>query len=194
MRDTEAERQWARVAGRYERGLSGYLLRPLYEKILELTSPRSGESLLDVGAGAGPLVVRAMARGVRAVGIDSSPAMTGVANERAPGRFLLAQAERLPFPDASFDVVTTSLSLHHWEDPARGFAEVARVLRPGGRALFADVEGKGVVQRLANAIRRHGGNYFTRETIAGPLRAAGLTPVRQGVLKKRWVLTLAERP
>lgn len=45
----------------------------------------------------------------------------------------------MPFPDASFDLVVSSLSAHHWPDSAAGFAEIRRVLRPGGHALVYDL-------------------------------------------------------
>ncbi len=53
--------------------------------------------------------------------------------------FELADAARLPFKDGSVDVVVSSLSLHHWDQPCAVFAEVRRVLRPGGSALVYDL-------------------------------------------------------
>jgi ubiquinone/menaquinone biosynthesis C-methylase UbiE len=59
-----------------------------------------------------------------------------------PGRrqpsFLVGDAAALAFPDGSFDLVVSTLSMHHWADPAAGLAEIGRVLRPGGRALIWD--------------------------------------------------------
>jgi SAM-dependent methyltransferase len=46
---------------------------------------------------------------------------------------------RLPHPDSAFDLVLSSFSMHHWEDPAKAFAEIHRVLRPGGRAIIYDL-------------------------------------------------------
>lgn len=54
-------------------------------------------------------------------------------------RFVLADATLLPLADRSFDVVVSTLSLHHWADPAGVFAELGRVLRPGGVALIYDL-------------------------------------------------------
>lgn len=182
---------WERWSGNYDRGLRGAMLRPLYAKIFELSSPRRGERMLDVGAGPGIMVGSAMVNGVDAFGADTSPAMVAAAEKRARGRFVVAAAERLPFANASFDLVTTSLSMHHWEAVEHGLAEIGRVLRPNGRVLLADVEGRGVLQRVANALRNHRGRYVLRHEIGPLLSRAGLTCARQGVLKGRWVLTLA---
>jgi SAM-dependent methyltransferase len=54
-------------------------------------------------------------------------------------RFRVGDVDALPFPDGSFDLVTSRRALHHFPDPARALAEMARVLRPGGRAGFADM-------------------------------------------------------
>ncbi|MFH1474462.1 MAG: class I SAM-dependent methyltransferase, partial [Chloroflexota bacterium] len=53
--------------------------------------------------------------------------------------FVVGDVVALPFPDASFDLVTSSFSVHHWPDAAAGFAEIRRVLRPGRRALVYDL-------------------------------------------------------
>ncbi|HET8578739.1 MAG TPA: methyltransferase domain-containing protein [Methylomirabilota bacterium] len=100
---------------------------------------------LDVATGTGHLA-RALAPRVRAVtAVDLTPAML------AEGRRLAAEAglgnvsfeegaaERLPYPDASFDLVATRLSLHHMLDPAPTVAEMARVARPGGLVAVIDL-------------------------------------------------------
>jgi ubiquinone/menaquinone biosynthesis C-methylase UbiE len=53
--------------------------------------------------------------------------------------FLVGDVASLAFPDASFDLVVSTLSMHHWADPGAGLTEIARVLRPGGRVLVWDL-------------------------------------------------------
>jgi len=81
-------------------------------------------------------------------GIDISPDMIELADRRAEAwklsdrvRFQMADVSALPFPDNQFDLVVSTLSLHHWRDPVSGLAEVRRVLRPGGKASIYDVAG-----------------------------------------------------
>ena len=85
--------------------------------------------------------------GLQVTGLDLDPAMIARARANAdrPGNgdgrrpsFLVGDVASLAFPDASFDLVVTTLSMHHWADPAAGLAEIGRVLRPGGRALIWD--------------------------------------------------------
>ncbi len=92
------------------------------------------ERVLDVGCGAGHTALAFAARVASVVAYDLTPAMLRLANVR----FECANAERLPFPDASFDVVTSRLAAHHVSDPAAMVAEVARVLVPGGEFLLSD--------------------------------------------------------
>ena len=61
----------------------------------------------------------------------------GNSAERRPS-FLVGDVASLAFPDGSFDLVVSTLSMHHWADPTAGLAEIGRVLRPGGRALVWD--------------------------------------------------------
>ncbi|MEZ5829599.1 MAG: class I SAM-dependent methyltransferase [Dongiaceae bacterium] len=85
-------------------------------------------SLCDVGCGAGALVAHAQSLGVFAAGVD--PDAAKVAEGSAAGLDLReASAETLPFPDASFDLVTFEYSLHHVTDIAQALAEAARVAR-----------------------------------------------------------------
>jgi 2-polyprenyl-3-methyl-5-hydroxy-6-metoxy-1,4-benzoquinol methylase len=104
-----------------------------------------GCSVLDVGSGAGRLLIELASRvdGVRAVGIDASQKMVTTATSRAQSagvavQFELGDAQRLNFPDESFDRVNCSLVLVHVEDPGAVVAEIARVLAPGGRVAFSE--------------------------------------------------------
>lgn len=97
-----------------------------------------GARVLDLGCAYGFLVEEACEAGFRAVGVDASRFAVGEAARHAPharGRLAVAHAERLPFADASFDVVTAFDVLEHVPHPELLIAEAARVLRPGG--LFA---------------------------------------------------------
>jgi ubiquinone/menaquinone biosynthesis C-methylase UbiE len=107
-----------------------------------------GARVLEVGCGPGRLSIRlARQHGLEVTGLDLDPAMIARANANADrlgdgeGRrpsFLVGDVATLAFPDGSFDLVVSTLSMHHWADPAAGLAEIGRVLRPGGRALVWD--------------------------------------------------------
>jgi ubiquinone/menaquinone biosynthesis C-methylase UbiE len=109
-----------------------------------------GETVLDVGTGTGGFALEA-ARAVgptgSVTGVDPSPEMIGraraKAGRRSAARFQTAAIERLPFPDATFDVVTLSLVLHQLPSDAfhAGMVEVRRVLKPGGRLFAVDMGG-----------------------------------------------------
>jgi ubiquinone/menaquinone biosynthesis C-methylase UbiE len=97
---------------------------------------KPGQLVLDVATGTG-LVARALREryACRVVGLDQSTDMLAAARDRN-GLFaglVRARAERLPFPDASFDHVTFTYLLRYVDDPAATLGELARVLRPGGR-------------------------------------------------------------
>ena len=109
--------------------------------------------VLEVGCGPGHLSIRlARQHGLDVTGIDLDPAMIGRARanagrasegfgrlppERLPS-FLVGDVASLPFPDGSFDLVVSTMSMHHWGNPKAGLAEIYRVLRPGARALVWD--------------------------------------------------------
>src|SRR6266545_2053008 len=104
-----------------------------------------GARVLEVGCGPGHLSIRlARQHGLDVTGLDLDPAMIERAranadrqrngDERRPS-LLVGDVASLAFPDGSFDLVVSTLSMHHWADPTAGLAEIGRVLRPGARAL-----------------------------------------------------------
>src|SRR5215471_3304668 len=121
--------------------------RRAYRRLLAAAGVARGGRALDVGCGPG-YFVRMLAEAVgpagSVVGVDAAPEMTEYASRRArrlPNcTFQPATAEALPFPDASFDVVVSSLVIHHLPDEGRLTAvrEMRRVLRPGGSLLLAE--------------------------------------------------------
>jgi ubiquinone/menaquinone biosynthesis C-methylase UbiE len=97
--------------------------------------------LLEIGCGLGTDLFQFALGGARVTGLDLTPQSVALARKRfvdraVPGRFLVGDAENLPFPDASFDVVYSFGVLHHTPDTPRSLREVARILRPGGEAVI----------------------------------------------------------
>jgi SAM-dependent methyltransferase len=105
-----------------------------------------GATILDLGCGPGGLAVELVARlpEARIIGLDLSPSMIERAkrheSEGGRLRFIVGDVADLPFEAETFDVVVSTLSLHHWAEPAASLAEIRRVLRPGGFALLYDFQ------------------------------------------------------
>jgi len=130
--------------------LSRLVLGSLYGRIaadIAAVAP-DGARVLEVGCGPGHLSIRlARQHGLDVTGLDLDPGMIQRARANADRRgngaarrpsFLVGDVASLAFPDGSFDLVVSTLSLHHWADPTAGLAEIGRVLRPGARALVWD--------------------------------------------------------
>jgi ubiquinone/menaquinone biosynthesis C-methylase UbiE len=102
----------------------------------------------DLGCGAGQLAME-MARnapGLHVTGIDLSEKLLADARQSAEhagreGRveFRLGNVEQIPFPDQSLDLVISTISLHHWNDPTRVLGEIERILKPGGAYYIFDL-------------------------------------------------------
>lgn len=134
--------------------------RPLAAALLD-AGPASlqGLRLLDVGAGTGVVGDVATHRGARCVEVDVAVEM--LAHERGRRRVtVVADGRRLPFPAASFDVVTAACSLSHVADPVLVLADARRVLEPGGWVLasaFSQAEGGHPARMIVDAaLRRRG--------------------------------------
>jgi len=159
------------------------------EKILDLAELGAGQSALDVGSGTGTLAIRAKARvgaSGYVCGIDASTEM--IANARKKARraradvdFQNAVVEALPFPNTRFNVVFSTLMLHHLPRPARVACarEARRVLLPGGRFVVVDFA---LSQRerpsLLDHFHRHG--HVKPQEIVALLRETGFEVISSG--------------
>ncbi|TYO98938.1 demethylmenaquinone methyltransferase/2-methoxy-6-polyprenyl-1,4-benzoquinol methylase [Geothermobacter ehrlichii] len=141
------------VAWLYDPIIEGFSFgreRRFREKTLEHMAFAPGDRILDVGCGTGSLTLLIAERlqpPGEVIGIDAAPRMIDIACRKAarrkvPARFFAGVAEKLEFADASFDLVVNSMFTHHidTELKQRAFAEMHRVLRPGGRLVTADVD------------------------------------------------------
>jgi SAM-dependent methyltransferase len=166
--------------------LSRLLLGPFLPRIaadVAAVAP-DGARVLEVGCGPGHLSVQlAGQHGLEVTGLDLDPAMitrarastdpAGNPGGRRPS-FLVGDVASLAFPDGSFDLVVSTLSMHHWADPATGLAEIGRVLRPGGRALIWDFR-PGVRPHLFGPRHAHIPDPVDH-TRGSPLRVVKSTP------------------
>jgi ubiquinone/menaquinone biosynthesis C-methylase UbiE len=174
------------------------------EKVLDQARLKTGESVLDVGCGTGTLAIAAKRRvgsTGTVYGIDASPEM--IARAKRKGKkagievvFKNGIVEALPFPDAHFDVVLSTLMLHHLPRKAREECarEMRRILKPGGRVLAVDF---GAAQEkrsfLAHFHHRHG--HVELRDMIEVLSGGGFNVVKTGVLGIRDLqFALAESP
>jgi ubiquinone/menaquinone biosynthesis C-methylase UbiE len=134
--------RWEKAAEAYATGehKSGREL----QLVVEFAAPTGRDRVLDIGTGAGHTALALAPRVSSVVLTDPVDAMLSTARRLfqeaglTNAQFVQASAERLPFPEARFDIVTTRLAAHHFDDVALAMREVARVLRPGGGFIFID--------------------------------------------------------
>lgn len=120
----------------------------VFDRVLDVLGALDGERCLEVGCGGGRLLERVLAAGARAAGVDHSPDMLDLTSKRNRGavetgalELKLAEAEQLPWPDATFSVLLSANTFFFIEQPERALAEFYRVLSPGGRIVIATVPG-----------------------------------------------------
>lgn len=127
---------WERVADKYDSVWSS-LTRQFIPHLIEAAQVAPGMSILDVACGPGYVSAAAKKMGAKPTGIDFSTKMIAIARRMFPEiEFLEADAQQLPFADASFDRVLMNFGLLHLAQPEKACAEVLRVLRPGGQFAF----------------------------------------------------------
>ena len=133
-------------AAQYESGRRGRLHHEIADRTasLAVATVAAPGRVLDVGCGTGYLL-RTLALRYRDAqqlcGVDAAPQMISTASASARDdrfRFAVGVAEKLDYPDATFDLVVSTTSFDHWTDQQAGLVECARVLRPGGRLVLVD--------------------------------------------------------
>jgi ubiquinone/menaquinone biosynthesis C-methylase UbiE len=125
--------------------------RKIRQATLDLVRIKPGEPVLEVGCGTGSLTLAAKARvgsQSQVCGIDIAPDMIATARKKAEKagldiQFQVGRIESIPFPDNQFGLVLSSMMIHHVhgnEAKQKGFEDIFRVLKPGGRLLIVDTE------------------------------------------------------
>lgn len=164
--------------------------RAFRTRMVALARVETGETVLDVGCGTGSLAIAAknqVGDDGQVSGIDASPEMIARATSKAAKAgvdvsFRTAVAEALPFADATFDVVLSTLMLHHLPRKVREqcLKEIRRVLKPEGRVLVVDFGTPQDKSRFFAHLHRHG--HVDPIQIASLLNEAGFQPIDQGAV------------
>ena len=130
------------VAARYDRAnavLSGGIHHLWRRRAVRRSGVKAGESVLDCATGTGDLAIAFHRKGARVVGTDFVDAMLEIARRKAPGiEFRQADAMALPYETASFDISSIAFGIRNVADPSKAIAEMARVVRPGGRVVVLE--------------------------------------------------------
>jgi SAM-dependent methyltransferase len=203
VRDFERE-GWKNAAASYD-GFAG-ATRLFVPALTQAVGAKPGMRLLDVACGTGVATAAAAVAGANVTGVDFSPAMLVMARSLHPAvRFESADAEELPFADASFDAVVANFGIHHVEHPQRAIAQARRVLRAGGTFAFtfwAAARDNTAWRIIFDAIAAHGQRDVpmpagddgpaTPENFCRLVTAAGFAAasVRCDLITQDWVLPL----
>ncbi len=126
--DTWFDRPWGRHATAIE-----------HRMLLDAAGPISRRVVLDAGCGPGRFMCRLESEGAAVIGVDRDPDALAIAATRTAGALLLGDTHQLPLPDGSVDVAFAVTVCEFTAAPARVFAELARVTRPGGRVVVGSL-------------------------------------------------------
>ncbi len=156
--------------------------------LFEMLGPVAGKTLLDVGCGDGALAADLVQRGAIVTALDADVAMIAAARRRSaltstPMELIVGQAEKLPFDNDTFDRVAAVTLLCFVDDAQKAIAEMARVLRPGGRLVIGEL-GYWSLWAVQRRIRGWLGNpiwqnttFWTARELRYFVQAAGLTGI-----------------
>lgn len=198
---------WDRCVDAYDSAFTPLTSQAGSEMLRQLAIKPS-EEVLDIACGPGHFTSLIAQTDARVTGADFSPPMIARAQERYPGiSFQVQDAEALGYDDGSYDVVTMNFGMLHLGSPERATAEVARVLRPGGRfgfTVWAQPEQAMGFSVILKAVEQHGASHVALP--AGPpffkysdpdaarvlLTAAGFNSIRAEQVNLIWRLSSPE--
>ncbi len=188
--------RWAGYYDRFVDLMTFGKARALRQASIALAELVPGEYVLEIGCGTGDLALAAIAQvgtSGRVVGIDASPEMIAVAQAKAntsaiAAEFFVQPVEHMAFADHSFDVVLSSLMMHHLPDTLKQQAlmEVRRVLKPGGRLIIVDIRRPtSLAGRMLNIMLLHGAMKAGVQDLGHMLTQAGFQIQEIGTLPIR---------
>jgi SAM-dependent methyltransferase len=154
----KANQQATWASGDY--AVIGTSLQIIGERLCETVDLSAGWRVLDVAAGNGNAALAAARRGCEVTAIDYVPGLLDGARRRAQADGIslttkVADAEDLPFQDASFDAVLSTVGVMFTPDPTRAATELCRVVRPGGRIGLANWTPEGFVGQMFKIVGQH---------------------------------------
>lgn len=151
-----AARTWGAGGETYDLVSKG--IADAIEHAVDRLNPKPGERILDVGTGTGWAARSIAARGATVTGVDLGTEIIEAAQTLSNGYpidFRVGDAEALPFPDNHFDAVISTFGVMFVRDPEAAAAELARVVRPGGRVVLATWATGGSVQEMFQLIKSY---------------------------------------
>jgi SAM-dependent methyltransferase len=174
------------------------------DPLLDAAGVKPGQTVLDLCCGQGNVAAVLISRGCKVVGADFSPAMLELARRRLPDAiFMTADAQDLPFPDGTFDVVVSNVGICHVPDQPRALAEARRVLRRGGRFAMTVWCGPDIspsYELVYRMIKTHGASGITappgpdfhqfadRKIAHRLLSNAGFANIDMSIVESGWTL------
>ncbi len=174
-----------RQAIQYDVSSDGEHARTIYPHALERLSRLPYHSVLDVGCGTGQVLSKIVPReGLALAGIDLSPQMIGMAQQKLGERadVRVGDAEELPWPDNSFDVVLCLDAFHHYPHPRKALAEMWRVAKSAGRLILGDLWQPAPVRQLMNCLMplTGGGDVrvYSQKEMCALLNESGFTAIQ----------------
>lgn len=146
-----------------------------WDRFIGTLEPRSGEKILDIGAGRGTVANRVLgaSEGAEVYAVEPGEKKVASMKREFPAiKSSVAGAEHLPYPDSYFDRAYTTMALHHFSDLDLALREVARVLKPGGSFVILEVEpgsGLGRMFRFFGRLMGERMNIMTEEQLLAKL-------------------------
>ncbi len=193
-------RYWARFYDAFSWLVSLGRAPAIRRMTLELAQVAPGDKVVDVGCGTGSLVIDAKGKvgpDGEVHGIDAAPEMIEVARRKAGRKgvdvgFHVGLIEDIPFPDGQFDLAVNTFVLHHLPHDLKrkGFAEIRRVLKPGGRFLAADLAARSdsLMGHLMSALIGHHMIHSDVSELTAMMQEAGFTEVEEVKTKHKQLL------